>query len=274
MNIEKPDYINRTFYGPLELSKEVAQRGDRYISLHPDDPTKLVRSSGKGVFYNHHQMNEIVFATQKVIEGLTEHGVNHVNPQYIDQTTERDDPHLMIIVDRLQNITPYDELRNRGALTDEHFVEIDSALSGMLDYTLEAIQEEGYISSEMMHLKQFVYDESQPSGKKMVLVDVEPLDGQKIDVSVDSMEHGYPSRLADTAIQLVIGAIANTNRAGWTFASIQKATEVVANLPGESMNTIKAKTYLLHALYSKTITKNILDLVRFDEDEGDESIIH
>jgi hypothetical protein len=274
MNIEQPDYVNRTFYGPLELSKEVAQNGDRYISLHPDDPTKLIRSSGKGVFYNHHEMNEIVFATQKVIEGLTEHGVNHVNPQYIDQTTELDDPHLMIVVDRLQDVTPYDELRKRGTFTDEQLIEIDYALCGMLDFTLQAIQEEGYISAEMMHLKQFVYDESQPPGKKMVLVDVEPLDGQKIDTRIDSMKYGYPSQLAYTAVQLAIGAIVNTNRAGWAFASIQKAAEVVTNLPGESMDTIKAQTYLLHALYSKTITKGILDLVRFDEDDGDDWIIH
>lgn len=270
MSTEHPEYKNRTFYGPLELSKDVPQNGDRYISLHPDDPTKLVRASVEGEYYDHDEMNRLVYATQKVLEGLSEHGVNHVNPIYIDQTRESGKAYLITIVDKLQNVKSYIDLTESGSFTDEQLAEIDHTLCGMLDFTLQAVREEGYISGEMMRLNQFVYDESQPPGKKMVLVDVEPADGHKIDLGRDSMKYGYSSQLTSAVAKLVVDTIVNTNRAGWMFASLEKAAAAVQVLPGDSADTIKAKTHLLQALDSKTISNDVLRLVDPDyEDEED-----
>lgn len=270
MSTERPEYENRTFYGPLELSKEVPQNGDRYISLHPDDPTKLVRASAEGEYYDSDEMNTLVYANQKVLEGLSEHGVNHVNPLYIDQTRESGKPCIITIVDKLQNVTSYIDLTKSDAFTDEQLTEIDHVLCGMLDFTLQAMREEGYVSPEIMKLNQFVYDDSQPSGKKMVLVDVEPRDGEKIEASRDSMKYGYLSPLADAVAKLVIDTIVNTNRAGWTFASVEKAAEAVQALPGESADTIKAKAQLLQALDSKTISQDVLNLIKFDDDDDND----
>lgn len=274
MNTERPEYENRTFYGPLELSKDMPQSGDRYIAVHPEDPTKLVRASSKGEYYDHEEMNTLVYANQKVLEGLSQHGVNHVNPVYIDETSISGEPYLVTIVDKLQNVTPYDDLVESGSLTDEQFTEFDDVLCGMLDHTLQAVREEGYICSEMMRLNQFVYDESQPQGKRMVLVDVEPRNGYKIDIGRDTMKYGHLSPLADAVAQLAINTIVNTNRAGRTFASLEKATEAVKALPEYTADATNAKALLLQALVDRTVSTDVLNLIKLDEDDEDDWILN
>jgi hypothetical protein len=272
MSVEYPEYGDRAFYGPLELSTEYPQNGDRYIALHPDDPTKLIRASSQGEYYDHNEMNSIVYATQQVLNGLSQYGVNHVNPVYIDQTSEAGKPYLITVVDKLRNVKSYSDLIEDEVFSDEQLSEIDHALCGMLDFTLQSVYEEGYISPEMMRLNQFVYDESQPPGSKMVLVDIEPRDGCKVDVNRDSMKYGYLSPLADTVAKLVVDTIINTNRASWTFASVEKAAAAIEALPGDSEGTINAKTKLFQALDSKSISQEVLNLLKIDEEDEDDWI--
>jgi hypothetical protein len=248
MNIEHPAYEQRTFYGPLNLAANIPQHGDRYIMIHPDDPSKLVRASGEGVYYNQQEMHTLVYCTQQVLKGLSEHGITHVNPSYIDETGENRQPRLVTIVDKLDSFLPYTDLFSKETLTGDEVYEADHAIGGMLSYIEQAMEEEGYYDQEMMRLDQFVYDASRPKDKKMILVDVEPTGSGKIDMNRDSMKYGYPSPLFTTVIRLCVDAIELSRKAGYSIPSLAQAARVVMQLPGELPETDRAKVELLHAL--------------------------
>lgn len=259
MNTDRPTYENRTFYGPLNLAAGAPQSGDRYIMTHPDNPSRLVRASGEGVYYDQKEMHTRVYHTQQVLKGLSEHGINHVNPTYIDETSDSHKPRLIVVVDKLDNFQPYTELLTNDTLTDEQIHEADQAISNMLSYIEQAINESGYHDQEMMRLDQFVYDSSKPEGKKMILVDVEPTGGGKIDVNRDSMEYGYPSPLLNTVIRLCVDAIELSNKVGYPIASLQRAAQIIMQLPGESPATNSAKAELLHALDTREISETTMN---------------
>lgn len=248
MNIERPVYEQRTFIGPLNLAADAPRNGDRYIMDHPDDRSKLVRASGEGVYYNQQEMHTLVYRTQQVLKGLSEHGIAHVNPLYIDDTRESDQPRLITVVDKLDSFTPYTDLLTRDTLTTEHVYEADHAISAMLSYIEQAMDESGYYDQEMMRLDQFVYDASQPKDKKMILVDIEPTGSGKIDMDRDSMAYGYPSPLFTTVIRLCVDAIELSRKADHPIPSLAQAAQIIMQLPGESPATNAAKAALLHAL--------------------------
>lgn len=272
MSAERPAYKKRTFYGPLELSPDAPQNGDRYIMTHPEDPKKLVRASGEGTYEDLDDMNMRVFITQKVLDGLSRHGINHVNPTYINETSKSGEPYLITVVDKLQNIQPYSELLKSQNMSDTQVREADLVLEHMIEFAIEAMQENGYIDSEMMRLDQFAYDASQAPGKKMVLVDIEPIGGIKVDMSRDSMEHGYSSILASTVAGLCADAIELSNKSGHAIKSLRTAARAVETLPGNSEETVQAKTILLHALDSRRISQVVDNLASGEalDYEGDD----
>lgn len=110
MDVEKPIYEKRTFYGPLEIAPDLPQNGWRSIMKHPDDPSKLIRVSGEGTYWDQNEMDESVYATQQALRGLGEHGIHHVNPSYIDATDKDSRPHLLAVVTRLNHVQSYESL--------------------------------------------------------------------------------------------------------------------------------------------------------------------
>lgn len=248
MTAEHHLYGDRGFYGPLEPIANSPLHNGRYIAKHPDDSSKLVRSSGEGAYYDRVEMDSRVRATQRVLDGLAKLGLNHANPSYIDDTRQNEQPHLVTIVDRITNHQPYADLVASDDLSADQVDEANNVIDIMLTYTGQVMNTGDYIDSEMMRLDQFVYDASQPTGKKMVLVDVEPVGGQKVDINEDSMAHGYPTFLMDTIVQLCTDAIELSNKAGYPVTSLQKAATIVGELPGNSAETNEAKATLLQAL--------------------------
>lgn len=271
VNSEHPTYEKRNFYGPLELAPDVPQHGDRYFMRHPDDATKLVRASGEGAYSNKDDMDEQVFAAQQVLNGLREHGVNHVNPSYIEQMSENGEPYLITVVDKLEDIVSYEELIDGGGFDESKIYEADTALCHMIDYTLSVIQENGYYSSEMMRLNQFAYDESQVEGKRFILVDIEPINSHKIDTTEDSMEYGYPSMLTGMVARFCADSIELSNIAGRSLSCLEEAARVVEALPGDSPATNRVKEVLLTALDTLTVSpemqREIVDGGLYDEED-------
>ena len=264
MNIENPapSYSKRTFYGPLELNPDIRQNDYRTVLAHPEDPSKLIREiNAEGLYFNKTEMDETVYATQQILKGLSEYGVNHVDPSFFDETTD-DERRLTAVVTRLIDVRSYDELIE-GSVSLEQIYEIDQVLGNMFDYIAHAMEEEGYIGAEMMHLGQFVYDDSQPKGRKMVLVDTDPLYASKIDMQEDSIKNRFVSELTQTVARLVVDAITASNKAEQPLASFQKAASVIEALPGESYYTLSAKEALLHALDTHEISTHVRAL-----DEG------
>lgn len=260
MNAEHPAYEKRTFYGPLELDPDTPQERDRYMMTHSEDPNKLVRASGEGAYTDRDEMDMQVFITQKVLDGLKRHDINHVNPAYINETSEGGEPYLIMVVDKLQNMQPYSELLKSEEMNVDQVSEADLALRHMIEFTIEAMKENGYIDREMMRLEQFAYDPSQEHGKRMILVDTEPLGGLKIDMSRDSMEYGYSSMLASTVSRLCIDAIELSNKARHSVESLRIAAKAVEALPGNSEETIRAKAVLINALDTRRVDQLVDNL--------------
>jgi hypothetical protein len=271
MNAEPPVYEKREFYGPLKLSEDTPNNLYRYMLEHPDDSSKLVRTTD-GLYCNQEDMGEHVRITQQVLQGLKDHGINHVNPSYIDESSEQGKPYLLIVVDKLKDFEPYSKLIDRGDLTSEQAHEADLALNHMFSFLEQAMSENGYIDTEMMHLEQFVYDPSQLKGQKIVLVDVEPIGGEKVDMKEDSMEHGYPSSLAITVAKLAADAINLARKTGYHVESLQKAAEIIDLLPGESELTNQMKADLLRALDSRELTPEVMYFANggFVDEDDDE----
>ncbi|MBC7868687.1 hypothetical protein H7X69_00715 [Candidatus Saccharibacteria bacterium] len=260
MNAERSVFVERDFYGPLELASANENRSDRYIMLHPNDPTKLVRAGGGGTYLDKEEMNERVGDTLQVLKGLSEHGVAHVKPSYIDETSESGQPYLITVVDKLDNIRPYDEIIASPELNAEQIEEADLAISHMLSYAAQTIREGGYIDPEMMHLDQFVYDVSRPEGERMVLVDVEAIGAFKVDSTADSMKNGFPTALVRTVAELCVDIINLANRSEHLPASLPAAVTIIEALPGESPETNEAKMALLYALDTNEISPEIANL--------------
>lgn len=272
MNAERPAYEKREFYGPLELAEDVPEIRYRYMLEHPDDPSKLIRTTDEGIYVDQYDMDEQVRITQQVLHDLKSHGINHVNPSYINETQDGGEPCLLIVVDKLKDFEPYSKLIGSGNLTPEQIHEADLALGHMFDFLGQAMNENGHIDIEMMRLGQFVYDPSQAEGQKMVLVDVEPVGGVKIDMNEDSMEHGYPSTLATATAKLVTDTVNLANKTGADVGSLQKAAEIIERLPGDSEQTNHMKSILFAALDNRELSKELIyyadsGLVD-EEDEG------
>lgn len=251
MNTERPIYEKRTFYGPLEIAADLPQDKWRSIMKHPDDPSKLIRVSGEGAYWDQDEMDESVYATQQVIKGLSKHGIHHVNPSYIDATDKDGRPHLLAVVTRLSHVQPYESLLLDESLDTDQIREIDQTLTNMLAYATQVMEEGGYIDPEIMRLEQFAYDASQTEGKRMILVDIESLGSVKVDVNKNSIEHGYPPALASTIIKLGVDAINLANKVGqdYTLTSLQKATDTLEALPENNSSAIDdAKIAFAHAL--------------------------
>lgn len=269
MNAERPVYEKREFYGPLELKGESSENRYHYMLEHPDDPTKLVRTTNSGLFQDKFEMDKDVKIIQHILQKLEEQGINHVNPSYIDETSESGQPYLLIVVDRLHDATDYSKLIENGNLTDDQREEADYALGHMYGFLKQAVEDEDYVDEEMLRLDQFVYDQSQPKGKRMVLVDVEPIGGTEINMSQDSMDHGYPTALASITTQLVADTVELAKKTGATLESTQSAIEVIKMLPGNSVKTQQMKNILLHALIHHELTPQFLHLLDgASEDEG------
>lgn len=260
MNLERSVFIDRDFYGPLELASVNGERGDRYVMLHPTDPTKLVRASGKGTYLNKEEMYKRVSDTQQVLGGLGEHGVTHVNPLYIDDTREDGEPYHLAVVDRLNNVRPYDEIIASFELSIDQIEEANLAIGHMLSYAMQTIHKGGYIDPEMMHLSQFVYDSLRPRGEKMVLVDVEAIGASKVDSTGDSIENGLPTALLRTVAELCVDIINLAKKSERQPTSLQSAIAVIKALPGESSETNDAKEVLLEALATNDINPEITNL--------------
>jgi len=272
MNAERPAYEKREFYGPLELARDVPEIRYRYMLEHPDDPSKLIRTTDEGLYFDQNDMNEQVRITQHILHDLKSRGINHVNPSYINETQDGGEPCLLIVVDKLKDFEPYSKLIGSGNLTPEQIHEADLALGHMFDFLGQAMNENGHIDIEMMRLGQFVYDPSQAEGQKMVLVDVEPVGGVKIDMNEDSMEHGYPSTLATATAKLVTDTVNLANKTGADVGSLQKAAEIIERLPGDSEQTNHMKSILFAALDNRELSKELIyyadsGLVD-EEDEG------
>lgn len=140
-----------------------------------------------------------------------------------------------------------------GSLNFDQISEMDQALTSMLEYTAQIMDEGGYIDPEIMRLEQFVYDASQPQGKRMVLVDIEPLGSEKVDVNKNSTEYRYPSALASTVIKLGANAINLAKKAGsgYNLTSLQKAARAIEALPeDDSLAIDEAKIAFVRALDS------------------------
>lgn len=258
MNAERPAYEKREFYGPLELAQDVPEIRYRYMLEHPDDPSKLIRTTDEGLYVDQHDMDEQVRITQQVLHDLKSHGINHVNPSYINETQDGGEPCLLIVVDKLKDFEPYSKLIGNGNLTSDQIHEADLALGSMFDFLGRMMDEDGYIDIEMMRLGQFVYDPSQPEGQKMVLVDVEPVGGRKVDMAEDSMEEGYPSSLATAVAKLTADTVNLANKTGADIDSIRKATEIIERLPGDSEETGRMKSVLLAALDNRALNKELI----------------
>jgi len=255
-----PSYETRRFYGPLELSLSIPETSETRALKHPDDPSKLIREINAELLYaSQEEMDNDVYMAQIVLDGLRAHGLNHVDPSYIDETSKDGELGLLAVVTKLNNGTRYDDLLSTH-MSQEQIDEADQAICSMLDHTSQVMKEGGYTDAEMMHLSQFVYDNSQPEGKKMVLVDIIPLGGRKIDMEKDSMGYGFPSTLAKTVVKLSIDAINLANKTDRTITSLQKVAKLVEALPGDSLDTNDAKTALAHALNTQVITREISNL--------------
>lgn len=272
MNAERPAYEKREFYGPLELARDVPEIRYRHMLEHPDDPSKLIRTTDEGLYVDQYDMDEQVRITQQVLHDLKSHGINHVNPSYIDETSEDGEPCLLIVVDKLKDFEPYSKLIGSGNLTPEQIHEADLALGHMFDFLGQAMNENGHIDIEMMRLGQFVYDPSQPEGQKMVLVDVEPVGGREIDMAEDSMMRGYPSALATATAKLVADTVNLANKTGASVGSLQKAAEIIERLPGDSEQTNHMKSILLTALDNRELSQELVyyaDASFFDQEDED-----
>ena len=260
MNAERFVYAERNFYGPLELASANEERRDRYIMLHPDDTTKLVRASNKGTYLDKKEMNERVSNTQQVIDGLSEHGVSHVNPSYIDGTSEGGEPYLITVVDKLEYARPYDEIIAHPELSGEQIKEADLAICHLLSYAAQIIHDGGYIDPEMMRLSQFAYVASSPAGERMILVDVEAFGAFEVDPNKDCMENGFPTALVRTVAELCIDAINLAKKSEHQLASLQAAIAITKTLPGKSPETNEVKMALLWALENNEISSEIVNL--------------
>ena len=257
MNSEKPTYQKRTFYGPLELAPGFPQMGDRYILKHPNEPSKLIRQSGEE--WSPSEMDACVYATQQVLKGLGSYGIHHVEPSFIENVSKDDQAYLLIVVTGLHDVQSYENLQNTH-MTPDQVNEADQALTNMLNYTIHVIDEGGYIDPEMMRLEQFVYDPTQPPGKRMVLVDVEPLFSHKVDANEESVEDGLPSILAYGVIRLIVDAINLAHKAPYPTVSLQKAKVAVEKLPRDSPATNELKATLRQALDALEINPDILEI--------------
>ena len=274
MNAERPEYEKREFYGPLELAQDVPEIRYRHMLEHPDDPSKLIRTTDEGLYLDQRDMDEQVRMTQQVLHDLKNHGINHVNPSYIDETSEGGEPYLLIVVDKLKDFEPYSKLIGSGNLTPEEIHEADLALSHMFDFLGQAMDENGHIDIEMMRLGQFVYDPSQPEGQKMVLVDVEPVGGREIDMAEDSMMRGYPSALATATAKLAADTVNLASKTGASVDSLQKAAEIIERLPGDSEQTNHMKSILFAALDNRKLSKELIYYAEsglVDEEDGEYS---
>lgn len=251
-----PAYVDRKFYGPLALATGMPQNIRRHMLAHPSDKTKMIREGHEGTYVDQAEMDERVFATQQVLDGLTRHGVNHVNPAFINDTGMNNKPNLLTVVTLHENSIPYGNLLRKGLLSDEQVFEADYVIGSMLEYLAEVIDEGGYVDAEMMRLKQFVYDDSQPQGKKMVLVDVEPLDGSKVDRNEESVsDDGAPNQMTRSVLRLVTDIINLCQKAGTRdITSLEKMATIVASLPGESTAVNAMKAAILRALDNRTVS--------------------
>mgnify|MGYP000524790496 CR=1 FL=1 len=257
MSVERPIYENREFYGPLELSKTAPEMRYRYMLEHPDDPTRLIRTTDEGLYINKADMDAQVTIAQYVLEELKEHSVNHVNPTFIDETSDSGEPYMLITVDELTDATAYRELIRNDSLTPDQAQEADHALCGMLEYLKDVVHNDGYYDPEMMNLDQFAYCPSLPNGQKMVLVDVEPIGGKVFNPDEDSIEFGCASDFAATVATLITDAITLSNKSKRPIKSLRKAAEIVLLLPGESEMTEKLKSDLLQAIDSCELTPEL-----------------
>lgn len=263
MNAEKSPYGVRDFYGPLELAGLTDPASGRDILFHPDDPNKLVRTSHEDAFYNKNGMTELVNNTSNLLKGLGEHGVNHVNPTYIDQSPDDDTPRLMTIVDKIDSAQPYSEFFE--VMSQEQVVEANDTLVNMLSYAQSVAENGGIIDPEIMQMSQFVYDSE---SQKFILVDVEPIGALEIDISEESVEisedegveYRIPSPLSRTVAQLCIDVIELSRRAESPLSSLRAAANAIDALPGVSGATDDAKISLLQMLDTGEVTPDILNM--------------
>lgn len=263
MNVEKTSYGIRDFYGPLEHAGLTDIANERDILVHPDDPSKLIRTSHEDAFFSKNDMTILVNNTNILLDKLGEYGINHVNPTYLDQSPDDDTPRLMTVVDKINSAQPYGEVIK--GMSQELVDKADGALANMLSYAQNVAENGGIIDPEIMQMSQFVYDSE---GQKLVLVDVEPIGAHEIDISEESIEvyeeegveYRIPSPLSRTVAQLCIDAIELSRHAESPPSGLRVAANVIDALPGSSEVTDEAKISLLRMLDTGEVTPDVLNM--------------
>jgi hypothetical protein len=263
MSAERPIYENREFYGPLELSKTAPEMRYRYMLEHPDDPTKLIRTTEEGEYADRGEMDHEVAKSIATLEGLEEHGITHTHPVYSAETGAKGRPYLVMTVDKIADATPYSTLIENNILTDNQLHEADRALCGMLDYVHDVMSNGGPYDSEMMRLEKFVY--TSDTNGSLVLTGIEPFASDVYDPDSDPNEESialdYPSGLAICVINLTIDTVTLSTKTDDSLESLQKAADAVTRLPGSSDATNKLKSDLLTAITTRTLTPELMHYV-------------
>lgn len=180
-------YTPREFYGPLEIIDNLAQRENVEFYKHPENENRLIRFE-RTSFASKDEMEQSVADMRELLDRMTSYGIAHVNPEFFDNTYQDDGKLVLgITVDAIHEHHTFNQLLDDRRLSDDELYEADKTIAAICSYIADTEQSGGIIAHDALTPRQFVYVPDNESGKKFVLVDIEP-------IALERLEPGKESR--------------------------------------------------------------------------------
>jgi len=229
--------------------------GKRDVLFHPQDSTKLVRWSE-----HLYEEKDIVYPFKDHLDHLEKiYGIPNVHPQFVTSANSlpsaarsiglKPDIDIIAIVDRIEDGVTLEELIKVRALDEQKVQEYDLLAQRLIAHLQDIYENGGLFCTEFYHFHQYLYSDAAPAGKKLILVDIEPLGFKALPEPASRLEGGIPLDLVRVLVNLAQEVNELEHYTGMKLAATSELITLLELIESEGVSNIEeAKQRALETL--------------------------
>ena len=241
MSIDRiPDAISKkdVTYSPLPETDN--------IYTHPGSSNKLVRWSEH--VYDH---LDIVYPLQDHLENLERvYGIPNVHPQFALSesplapasrfTAVRPEySDIVAVVDNIEDGTTLESLMESNELNEEKVQEYDFLAQRLIAHLRDTYVYGGLFCTDFYHYNQYLYSESAPAGKRLILVDIEPIGLNVLPEPASRLPGGVPLQLIRAIVNFTEEVAELEHYTGTKLAASSELIELLELIESEGLSVVE-----------------------------------
>lgn len=215
------------------------------IYIHPEDSSKIVR-------WSEHVYDDLnnVYPLKDHLEHLERvYGIPNVHPQFAlsenplpsiaRSTAVQPESHIVAVVDNIKDGATLENLIQTDTLNQEKIQEYDFLAQRLIAHLRDTYINGGLFCTEFYHYNQYLYSDSAPAGKKLILADIEPIGFNILPEPASRLSGGVPLQLIRAVVNFTKEVAELEHYTGTKLAASSELIELLELIESEGLSVIE-----------------------------------